>query len=46
MTTNPQKIKNANSKGVEELNKKKGETKQHKQDRDNAIAAIFFVPKR
>ena len=30
----------------EELNKKKGETKQHKQDRDNAIAAIFFVPKR
>ena len=46
MTTNPQKNKKLISIPVELLNKNKGESKQQQQDRNNAMVAIFFAPKR
>ena len=46
ITTNPQKNKKASSKGADVVNKKNGDSRQHKQDRNKAIVAIFFAPKR
>ena len=44
ITTNPQNNKKLVSNAVDELNKNKGESKQHRQDNDRAMAAIFFSP--
>lgn len=46
ITTNPQNSKKLTSNGTEWPSKKNGESKQHKQDSANAIAAIRFAPKR
>ena len=46
ITTNPQKNKKATRVVEELLNKNKGESKQQQQDRNNAMVAIFFAPKR
>ena len=45
MTTIPQKKRNVMSTGAEGLNRKMGENRQHRQDRNNDIMAILFVPK-
>ena len=45
MTTIPQKKRNAISTDAEGLNKKTGESRQHRQDKNNEIMAILFVPK-
>ena len=46
ITTNPQKNKKAISKGADVVNKKNGDNRQHKQERDKAMVAILFAPKR
>ena len=46
ITTNPQKNKKAISTVEELFNKNNGESKQQQQDRNNAMVAIFFAPKR
>ena len=43
-TTNPQKKRKASNTGTEPVNKRTGESRQHKQDKPNAIAAIFLAP--
>jgi len=46
ITANPQKNKKTTRAVEELLNKNKGESKQQQQDRNNAMVAIFFAPKR
>ena len=44
ITTNPQKKRNAISTERELLNRNRGETQQHKQDKSKEMVAIFFTP--
>lgn len=46
MTTDPQTNKKISSAKVELPNKKNGDSKQHEQERNNAVVAIFFAAKR
>lgn len=45
-TTRPQMNKNVMNKTTELENRKSGEAKQHKQDKNSEIVAIFFTPYR
>ncbi len=44
ITTNPQKIRNSINVMTEELNKNRGEIRQHEHDSNNESVAIFFTP--
>jgi len=46
ITTRPQKKRNVITAHPEPVNKKKGENRQHKQERNNEIVAIVFGPNR
>jgi len=46
ITTSPQKIRKTINSHALGMNKKTGENKQHKPKKNNAMPAIFFVPKR
>jgi len=46
ITTSPQKIRKTINSHAVEINKKNGESKQHKPDKNNAMPAIFFAPNR
>ena len=46
ITTRPQKKRKVISAHPEPMNRKRGESKQHKQESNNEIVAILFAPKR
>ena len=45
ITTRPQNNRNETSAGVDPVNRKKGETRQQAQDKNNETVASFFAPK-
>ena len=45
MTTNPQKNKKLIKRTTEWEKRKSGEIIQHKQDKNNATVAVFFMPR-